>query len=206
MRRGAIVRQSLDCTCDQYIEPCGYLFSSESSNKSFAHETHLSCSKNRNDVAKIDMIIMQPFVTAEGQLLTTFALVKKKHYLAESSNSSISDKSFLVQVRYFNDVREQERSRTDLGVFQQLQLFIIVSFWRRVFYDLTSNLTKVKQPSVQEPKECHTSRSFCFSHFSTTLRHFTTALSTLHFQLFLCVRNSGNFQPAVWCFEIHRGF
>ena len=87
--------------------------------------------------------------------------MKKEHYPADFSNPSVSDKSFLVQVRYFNDVREQERSRTDLGVFQQLQLFIIVSFQIRIYNvpesifcmstNLTSNLTK--HPSVYEPEE-----------------------------------------------------
>ena len=53
----------------------------------------------------------------------------------------------MVQVSYFNNVKEQERNRTDLGVIQQLQLFIIISFRIRVYnvpesvYCVSTNLT-----------------------------------------------------------------
>ena len=61
--------------------------------------------------------------------------------------------------------------------------------------------------SLRKLEECHTSRSFFLflatNDFSSTLRHFTIALSTLHFKLSLFIHNSGNFQLAVCFFEIY---
>ena len=165
-----------------------------------------------------DMIIMQPFVTANRWLLTTFAQVRQAHHPAEAYNPLISDnKSLLVQVSYFKDAREQERSGPWPNRPQQLQLFIIISF--RIVPEsfscesttnLATNLTKVIQPSVYEPEECHTSRSFGFSQQSISLLQLSGAsqLHCLHFpfQLFLCVGNLGQFSASgvfFFFFEIY---
>ena len=68
----ALIIQSVYRTVMQF-------FSSEGLNKSFANETHLSCTRNCNDVTEIDMIIMQPFV--EQIASTTFARASEAIHL-----------------------------------------------------------------------------------------------------------------------------
>jgi hypothetical protein len=138
--------------------------------------------------------------------------VKQEYHLAEFSNPSISDKSFFVSLSYINDAREQERSRTDLGVFNSGNLLLLFHFgyastmflnqFLRV--NLASKFKKLIQPSVYE--ECHTNRSFGFFQQTISLQlSGTSQRPCLHcpFQLFFCVGNLGNFQQAVSFFALN---
>jgi len=71
MQRDTIVRQGLDCHlnwrevglhCSTSIQSHVAIPSSEGlGHLNFAYETHLSCTRNRNDVTEIDVIITETF-------------------------------------------------------------------------------------------------------------------------------------------------